>query len=125
EESALEVERQNTSSFSLDKDEEALQPVADDSTYTSQQSQDGHDDDDKFSSRSLNHSSSQYVKDSIEDATTKKAEQNRAAQRAFRQRKQQYIKWLESKAEELNETCRVLALVRSENEQLRKGQYRI
>ncbi|KAF8958377.1 hypothetical protein BGZ46_001981, partial [Entomortierella lignicola] len=55
-----------------------------------------------------------------DDPATKKAEQNRAAQRAFRQRKQQYIKWLESKAEELNEAYRIVSLVRYENEQLRK-----
>ncbi|KAF9349194.1 hypothetical protein BGX34_001976 [Mortierella sp. NVP85] len=55
-----------------------------------------------------------------EDPAFKRAEQNRAAQRAFRQRKQQYIKWLEGKAEELEEVYRIMALVRTENQQLRK-----
>ncbi|KAI1313925.1 hypothetical protein EDD11_002388 [Mortierella claussenii] len=55
-----------------------------------------------------------------EDPAIKRAEQNRAAQRAFRQRKQQYIRWLESKAEELDEVYRIMALVRTENQQLRK-----
>ncbi|KAG0321281.1 hypothetical protein BGZ99_004021, partial [Dissophora globulifera] len=55
-----------------------------------------------------------------EDPAIKRAEQNRAAQRAFRQRKQQYIKWLESKAEELDEVYRIMALVRTENQQLRE-----
>ncbi|KAF9951116.1 hypothetical protein BGZ65_006169, partial [Modicella reniformis] len=58
--------------------------------------------------------------DAGEDPAIKRAEQNRAAQRAFRQRKQQYIKWLESKAEELDEVYRVMGLVRTENQQLRK-----
>ncbi|GJJ69507.1 hypothetical protein EMPS_01853 [Entomortierella parvispora] len=58
--------------------------------------------------------------DSGEDPVIRRAEQNRAAQRAFRQRKQQYIKWLESKAEELDEVYRIMALVRTENQQLCK-----
>ncbi|KAF9345097.1 hypothetical protein BGX26_003524 [Mortierella sp. AD094] len=53
-----------------------------------------------------------------EDIAIRRAEQNRAAQRAFRQRKQKYIKWLESKAEELDEVYRIMALVRVENQQL-------
>ncbi|KAG0350186.1 hypothetical protein BGZ54_003976, partial [Gamsiella multidivaricata] len=53
-----------------------------------------------------------------EDVVIRRAEQNRAAQRAFRQRKQKYIKWLESKAEELDEVYRIMALVRAENQQL-------
>ncbi|KAG0351841.1 hypothetical protein BGZ54_003074, partial [Gamsiella multidivaricata] len=57
--------------------------------------------------------------DAGEDPAIKRAQQNRAAQRAFRQRKQQYIKWLESKAEELDEVYRIVALLRAENEQLR------
>jgi hypothetical protein len=56
--------------------------------------------------------------DSGEDPAIRRAEQNRVAQRAFRQRKQQYIKWLESKAEELDEVYRIMALVRTENQQL-------
>ncbi|CAO3575157.1 unnamed protein product [Mortierella alpina] len=54
-----------------------------------------------------------------EDPAIRRAEQNRAAQRAFRQRKQQYIKWLESKAEELDEVYRILGLIHNENQQLR------
>ncbi|KAK3819626.1 MAG: hypothetical protein J3Q66DRAFT_335067 [Benniella sp.] len=53
-----------------------------------------------------------------EEVMIRRAEQNRAAQRAFRQRKQKYIKWLESKAEELDEVYRIMALVRAENQQL-------
>ncbi|KAF8949461.1 hypothetical protein BGZ47_000001 [Haplosporangium gracile] len=56
--------------------------------------------------------------ESPEEIAFRRAEQNRAAQRAFRQRKQKYIKWLESKAEELDEVYRILALVRTENQQL-------
>ncbi|KAG0032609.1 hypothetical protein BGZ81_010511 [Podila clonocystis] len=62
--------------------------------------------------------SSTDVTESPEDITIRRAEQNRAAQRAFRQRKQKYIKWLESKAEELDEVYRIMALVRTENQQL-------
>ncbi|KAF9080890.1 hypothetical protein BGX23_001545 [Mortierella sp. AD031] len=58
------------------------------------------------------------VVESPEKIAFRRAEQNRAAQRAFRQRKQKYIKWLESKAEELDEVYRILALVRTENQQL-------
>lgn len=58
------------------------------------------------------------VIESPEEIAFRRAEQNRAAQRAFRQRKQRYIKWLESKAEELDEVYRILALVRTENQQL-------
>ncbi|KAG0294547.1 hypothetical protein BGZ96_000980 [Linnemannia gamsii] len=56
--------------------------------------------------------------ESPEEIAFRRAEQNRAAQRAVRQRKQKYIKWLESKAEELDEVYRILALVRTENQQL-------
>lgn len=58
--------------------------------------------------------------DPEEGPAIKRAEQNRAAQRAFRQRKQQYIKWLESKVEELDEVYKIMALVRTENQMLRK-----
>ncbi|KAF9906732.1 hypothetical protein EC991_000325 [Linnemannia zychae] len=58
------------------------------------------------------------IVESPEEIAFRRAEQNRAAQRAFRQRKQKYIKWLESKAEELDEVYRILALVRTENQQL-------
>lgn len=60
------------------------------------------------------------LSDPEEDPAIKRAEQNRAAQRAFRQRKQQYIKWLESKAEELDEVYKIMALVRTENQMLCK-----
>ncbi|KAF9167738.1 hypothetical protein DFQ26_003322 [Actinomortierella ambigua] len=53
-----------------------------------------------------------------EDPAIRRAEQNRAAQRAFRLRKQKYIKWLESKATELDEVYRIMAIVRAENQQL-------
>ncbi|KAF9977973.1 hypothetical protein BGZ73_004256 [Actinomortierella ambigua] len=53
-----------------------------------------------------------------EDPAIRRAEQNRAAQRAFRLRKQKYIKWLESKASELDEVYRIMAIVRAENQQL-------
>ncbi|KAI8350740.1 hypothetical protein B0O80DRAFT_457366 [Mortierella sp. GBAus27b] len=65
-------------------------------------------------------STSSDMGDTDEDPAFKRAEQNRAAQRAFRQRKQQYIKWLESKAEELDEVYRIMTLVRTENQHLRK-----
>lgn len=58
--------------------------------------------------------------DPEEGPAIKRAEQNRTAQRAFRQRKQQYIKWLESKAEELDEVYKIMALVRTENQMLCK-----
>lgn len=60
------------------------------------------------------------LSDPEEGPAIKRAEQNRAAQRAFRQRKQQYIKWLESKAEELDEVYKIMALVRTENQILCK-----
>ncbi|KAG0227554.1 hypothetical protein BGW41_003736 [Actinomortierella wolfii] len=53
-----------------------------------------------------------------EDPAIRRAEQNRAAQRAFRLRKQKYIKWLEGKASELDEVYRIMAIVRAENQQL-------
>ncbi|KAF9345646.1 hypothetical protein BGX26_002906, partial [Mortierella sp. AD094] len=74
----------------------------------------------RSNSSALPGSASSDTGDGGEDPAVKKAEQNRAAQRAFRQRKQQYIKWLEGKAEELNEAYRIMSLVRTENEQLRK-----
>ncbi|KAG0261771.1 hypothetical protein BG011_000673 [Mortierella polycephala] len=72
------------------------------------------------SSSSHSTASTSYAdtQESAEDIAVRRAEQNRAAQRAFRQRKQKYVKWLESKAEELDEVYRILALVRVENQQL-------
>ncbi|KAG0201564.1 hypothetical protein BGX28_005654 [Mortierella sp. GBA30] len=56
--------------------------------------------------------------ESPEEIAIRRAEQNRAAQKAFRQRKQKYIKWLEGKAEELDEVYRIMTLIRAENQQL-------
>jgi hypothetical protein len=50
----------------------------------------------------------------LEEIAFKKAEQNREAKRA----KKTYIRWLESKAKELDEVYRILALVRAEDYQL-------
>ncbi|KAL1921952.1 uncharacterized protein VTP21DRAFT_10594 [Calcarisporiella thermophila] len=51
-------------------------------------------------------------------ALTRRAAQNRAAQRAFRQRKIQYIKDLEDKATELEKLRESYELLKRENEQL-------
>ncbi|KAI8373853.1 hypothetical protein BD560DRAFT_433964 [Blakeslea trispora] len=51
---------------------------------------------------------------------TKRAEQNRAAQRAFRLRKERYIKELERKAQLLDEWRVEIELLRQENQQLRE-----
>lgn len=58
------------------------------------------------------------VTKSTKDIAIWQAEQNRAAQRLFHQWKQKYVKWLESKAKELNEVYRIMALVCTENQQL-------
>ncbi|KAK6465632.1 hypothetical protein DFJ63DRAFT_25585 [Scheffersomyces coipomensis] len=52
-------------------------------------------------------------------STTKRAAQNRSAQRAFRQRKDKYIKDLESKAAEIDQLRQTIDELRSENLQLR------
>ncbi|KAK9334140.1 hypothetical protein V1520DRAFT_330414 [Lipomyces starkeyi] len=52
-------------------------------------------------------------------STTKRAAQNRAAQRAFRQRKECYIKDLEAKVLELKSTKETIDSLRQENLQLR------
>lgn len=50
---------------------------------------------------------------------TKRAQQNRQAQRAFRQRKELYIKDLEAKVNELKESKEAIEVLRRENVQLR------
>lgn len=50
---------------------------------------------------------------------SKRAQQNRAAQRAFRQRKELYIKDLESKCAELKQVKDTMEALRSENQELR------
>jgi bZIP transcription factor len=52
-------------------------------------------------------------------ASTKRAAQNRAAQRAFRQRKERYIKTLEQKATEFDMAQSIIADLRKENVYLR------
>lgn len=52
-------------------------------------------------------------------STTKRAAQNRNAQRAFRQRKEKYIKDLEQQAAEVNQLKQTIEELRSENLQLR------
>ncbi|CAG8576964.1 1562_t:CDS:2 [Paraglomus occultum] len=52
-------------------------------------------------------------------ATTKRAAQNRAAQRAFRQRKDRYIKDLEAKAKELESLKRRLEQAEKEKEEMK------
>ncbi|KAK9466032.1 hypothetical protein V1512DRAFT_264584 [Lipomyces arxii] len=52
-------------------------------------------------------------------ATTKRAAQNRAAQRAFRQRKECYIKDLETKVVEIKNMKEIIDGLRQENLQLR------
>lgn len=52
-------------------------------------------------------------------STSRRAYQNRQAQRAFRQRKDMYIKDLEAKVNELNKSKDVMAELRKENLQLR------
>ncbi|KAK9321924.1 hypothetical protein V1517DRAFT_157714 [Lipomyces orientalis] len=52
-------------------------------------------------------------------STSKRAAQNRAAQRAFRQRKECYIKDLEAKVLELKSTKETIDSLRQENLQLR------
>lgn len=50
---------------------------------------------------------------------SKRAQQNRAAQRAFRQRKELYIKDLESKVQELKTVKETMEALRAENQELR------
>lgn len=50
---------------------------------------------------------------------TKRAAQNRSAQRAFRQRKDGYIKGLEAKVEEVDALKQTIETLKQENMQLR------
>lgn len=50
---------------------------------------------------------------------SKRAQQNRAAQRAFRQRKELYIKDLEAKVQELKAVKETMEALRAENQELR------
>lgn len=50
---------------------------------------------------------------------SKRAQQNRAAQRAFRQRKELYIKDLEAKVQELKSAKENMEALRTENQELR------
>ena len=50
---------------------------------------------------------------------SKRAQQNRAAQRAFRQRKELYIKDLEAKVQELKSAKEAMEALRTENQELR------
>lgn len=52
-------------------------------------------------------------------STTKRAKQNRNAQRAFRQRKEKYIKELELKAQESDQLRQTIEELKLENQQLR------
>ncbi|KAI8369890.1 hypothetical protein EDC96DRAFT_503757 [Choanephora cucurbitarum] len=56
---------------------------------------------------------------------SKRAEQNRAAQRAFRLRKERYVKDLERKAQLLDEWRVEIELLRQENQQLREVNQRL
>ncbi|KAK9454514.1 hypothetical protein V1511DRAFT_395782 [Dipodascopsis uninucleata] len=61
----------------------------------------------------------EYSKNGRQLSTSKRAAQNRAAQRAFRQRKECYIKDLEAKVLELKATKETIENLRQENLQLR------
>ncbi|KAH9877427.1 hypothetical protein IAQ61_002793 [Plenodomus lingam] len=52
-------------------------------------------------------------------STSKRAAQNRAAQRAFRQRKEEYIKQLKDQVKEFEQLCELYKTLQSENYQLR------
>lgn len=52
-------------------------------------------------------------------STSKRAQQNRQAQRAFRQRKEMYVKELEAKVQELKASKDTIDMLRQENIQLR------
>lgn len=56
---------------------------------------------------------------------SKRAAQNRAAQRAFRQRKERYVKDLEKKAKLMDEWKAELDLLRQQNQELRENQMRL
>ncbi|KAH8732347.1 hypothetical protein GQ44DRAFT_178203 [Phaeosphaeriaceae sp. PMI808] len=52
-------------------------------------------------------------------STSKRAAQNRAAQRAFRQRKEEYIKQLKDQVKEFEQLCELYKTLQTENYQLR------
>jgi hypothetical protein len=52
-------------------------------------------------------------------STSKRAAQNRAAQRAFRQRKEEYIKQLKDQVKEYEQLCELYKTLQTENYQLR------
>ncbi|KAF2191326.1 hypothetical protein K469DRAFT_720318 [Zopfia rhizophila CBS 207.26] len=52
-------------------------------------------------------------------STSKRAAQNRAAQRAFRQRKEEYIKQLKDQVKEFEQLCEMYKTLQTENYQLR------
>lgn len=52
-------------------------------------------------------------------STSKRAAQNRAAQRAFRQRKEEYIKQLKDQVKEFEQLCELYKTLQNENYQLR------
>ncbi|KAJ4334742.1 hypothetical protein N0V87_006651 [Didymella glomerata] len=52
-------------------------------------------------------------------STSKRAAQNRAAQRAFRQRKEEYIKQLKDQVKEFEQLCELYKNLQTENYQLR------
>ncbi|KAF2016102.1 hypothetical protein BU24DRAFT_193827 [Aaosphaeria arxii CBS 175.79] len=52
-------------------------------------------------------------------STSKRAAQNRAAQRAFRQRKEEYIKQLKDQVKEFEQLCELYKALQNENYQLR------
>ncbi|KAF1932734.1 uncharacterized protein M421DRAFT_416350 [Didymella exigua CBS 183.55] len=52
-------------------------------------------------------------------STSKRAAQNRAAQRAFRQRKEEYIKQLKDQVKEFEQLCELYKSLQTENYQLR------
>ncbi|ORZ23602.1 hypothetical protein BCR42DRAFT_405108 [Absidia repens] len=70
--------------------------------------------------------SSMLVPPSIDSTTlSKKVAQNRAAQRAFRERKQHYVEDLENKAKQLDEYKRAMIQLQADNECLRKSVTRL
>ncbi|CAO3591431.1 unnamed protein product [Absidia cylindrospora] len=79
-----------------------------------------HGDDISLDERSM------LVPSSIDSTTlSKKVAQNRAAQRAFRERKQHYVEDLENKAKQLDEYKRAMIQLQADNECLRKSVTRL
>ncbi|KAF2244469.1 hypothetical protein BU26DRAFT_435876, partial [Trematosphaeria pertusa] len=65
------------------------------------------------------HMSPEQRKGRRELSTSKRAAQNRAAQRAFRQRKEEYIKQLKDQVKEFEQLCELYKTLQTENYQLR------